>query len=55
MESKSAKILTVLLVIGILVSGGVLAYKIYNDRNKPVANEQVEEKATESKKINIYK
>ncbi len=54
MGDKSVKVLIALLVILVMVAGGCLAYKIYNDKNKPVANEEVATEEPE-KEVQIYK
>ena len=56
MNSKGIKVLIAILVVLILGAGGALAYKIYQDKNKPVSNEEVAEvsPSPEEKKIQIF-
>lgn len=53
---KNVKILIVILVIVIIAAGGCIAYKIYQEKNKPVLNEEVaQEEPEEEKEIQIFK
>ena len=54
MRGKGVKILIAILIILIIVAGGCLAYRIYQDKNKPVANEEVAQEE-EKKQVQIFK
>ena len=53
MRGKGIKVLIAILIILIIVAGGCLAYKIYQDKNKPVANEEGAEVV--EKQVQIFK
>lgn len=55
--NKSIKILIVILIVLIIGAGGVLAYKIYSDKNQETAVEQEGNvvKAEEQKQVQIFK
>lgn len=58
---KSTLILVIILIVAILVSGGILGYKIYKDKQQPIdlENEVLEEEEVEpeveEKEVQIYK
>ncbi len=55
MRGKGVRILIAILVIVIVAAGGCLAYKIYQEKNKPVSNEEVAEEPAQEKQVQIFK
>ena len=55
MGRNSVKVLIVLLILTIIAAGGILAYKIYKDKNQPVVSEEEPEAQVEEKTVQIFK